>query len=189
MPENDNRLINKARNGDKAAFGTLVKKYQQQVLYLAFDIVGDYDEAKDIAQEAFIRAYSKLNQFEKRARFSTWLYRITVNLALDVYRKRKRYPLKPLDKSLQEIESQNLKNESLSINSDGAVEFDEMRIKLNAALDELTENQKTAAILKYFHQKSSKEIADIMGCAESTARIHIHRALGNLKKLLQKEEF
>jgi len=75
------------------------------------------------------------------------------------------------------------------IKSDRAVEFDEMQVKLNAALNELTENQKTATILKYYHQKSSKEIAIIMGCAESTARIHIHRALGNLKKFLQKEEF
>jgi len=113
MPDNDDRLIIKARNGDKTAFGKLVKKYQQKVLYLAYDVVGDYDEAKDIAQDAFIRAYTKLGQFEKRARFSTWLYRITVNLALDVYRKKKRYPLKPLDTSLKEIESQNRENESI----------------------------------------------------------------------------
>jgi len=188
MPDNDDRLIIKARNGDKTAFGKLVKKYQQHVLYLAYDVIGDYDEAKDIAQEAFIRAFTKLGQFEKRARFSTWLYRITVNLALDVYRKKKRHPLKSLDKSMKEIESQTLKNESISIKSDGAVEFDEMRVKLNEALNGLSENQKTAAVLKYFHQKSSKEIAEIMGCAESTARIHIHRALGNLKKFLQNEE-
>ncbi len=188
MPDNDDRLIIKARNGDKTAFGKLVKKYRQKVLYLAYDVVGDYDEAKDIAQEAFIRAYTKLGQFEKRARFSTWLYRITVNLALDIYRKKKRYPLKSLDTSLKEIESLNRENESITIKFDRAVEFDEMQVKLNAALNELTEHQKTATILKYFHQKSSKEIAVIMGCAESTARIHIHRALGNLKKMLQQKE-
>ncbi len=189
MPDNDNRLIIKARNGDKTAFGRLVKKYQQKVLYLAYDMVGDYDEAKDIAQEAFIRAYTRLDQFEKRARFSTWLYRITVNLALDIYRKKKRYPLKPLETSLKEIESHSHENESVSAKSDRAVEIDEMQVRLNDALNELTEHQKTATILKYFHQKSSKEIAAILGCSESTARIHIHRALGNLKKVLQKEEF
>jgi len=188
MPDNDNRLILKARGGDKAAFGKLVKKYQQKVLYLAYDLVGDYDEAKDIAQEAFIRAYTKLGQFEKRARFSTWLYRITVNLALDAYRKKKRYPLKSLDTSMKEIEDQNNFYESISTKTDQKVELEESQVKLNNALDKLTENQKTATVLKYFQQKSSKEIAAVMGCAESTVRIHIHRALGNLKKILQQNE-
>ena len=189
MPDNDNRLLKKARNGDKTAFGKLVKKYHQKALYLAYDVIGDYDEAKDIAQDAFIRAYTKLGQFEKRARFSTWLYRIVVNLALDNYRKKKRYPLKSLDASIKEIESQNKEFDNISIKPDKLVEFDETQVKLDEALNELTENQKTATILRYFHQKSSKEIADIMGCAESTVRIHIHRALGNLKKYLDKSEY
>jgi len=182
MPDNDSRLLNNARNGDRNAFGKLVKKYQQKVLYLAFDLVNDYDTAHDVAQDAFIRAYTRLNQFEDRALFSTWLYRITVNTALDACRKKKRDAHQSLDDSLPELEKSYFEDENLNATPGQIVENKETYARLREALEDLTENQKTATVLKYFHQKTSGEIAEIMGCAESTVRIHIHRALGNLRK-------
>ncbi len=189
MPENDSRLLHRARNGDRNAFGTLVKKYQQKVLYLAYDLVNDYDTARDVAQDTFIRAYTKLDQFEDRAMFSTWLYRITVNMALDACRRKKRNTHQSLEDSLPEIEKNYYENEEMNTTPGQIVENKEMYALLRKALENLTENQKTATVLKYFHQKTSGEIAEIMGCAESTVRIHIHRALGNLRKKIALDVF
>ena len=89
MPDAIKSLIKKAKKGDKGSFGKLVKMHQRSILYLAYDLVGNYEDAKDLAQEAFIRAFEKLKQFEERSQFSTWLNRITVNLAIDFHRKNK----------------------------------------------------------------------------------------------------
>ncbi|NQT25123.1 sigma-70 family RNA polymerase sigma factor, partial [candidate division KSB1 bacterium] len=90
MPFNEDRIIEDAKQGDRHAFGKLVQKYQSRILALAYDLMGNYDDASDLAQDAFIRAFSRISTFEGRAQFSTWLYRITVNLAMDTHRQRKR---------------------------------------------------------------------------------------------------
>ncbi len=184
MADKDKRLVKQAQNGDRSAFGLLVKRYRMQVLYLAFDIVGNYDDAQDVAQETFIRAFTRLHQYEDRAKFSTWLYRITVNLALDTHRKKKRSRQDALDTRVREVEALSIREEFEGAHPDERVEQNELRKVLEDGLDKLTENQRTATVLKYFHQKSSKEIAEIMGCAESTVRIHIYRALQNLKNTI-----
>jgi RNA polymerase sigma-70 factor (ECF subfamily) len=97
MTDPEARIIQDAKSGNNRAFGRLVKKHQERTLFLAYDLMGNYDDAKDLAQETFIRAFQKLSQYEKRAKFSTWLYRITVNLALDTHRKRRRNRMEFLD--------------------------------------------------------------------------------------------
>ncbi len=184
--DSDLKLVQATKAGNDTAFGTLVKKYQKKVYYLAYDLINDYDDANDIAQMAFIRAFEKIHQFEERAQFSTWLYRITVNLAMDQHRRRKRRPHESLESNLREVERQK-KDEQFEEGqkSERDLQTGAQREHLEAALAKLSENQRTATVLKYFHQKSSKEIAEILGCSESTARIHLFRALRNLKKYLQ----
>ncbi len=75
----EDRLLRKAIKGNKNAFGKLVELYQDKILYLAFDYLGNYDDAKDVAQEVFLKAYNKLDLYEERSAFTTWLYRIAVN--------------------------------------------------------------------------------------------------------------
>jgi RNA polymerase sigma-70 factor (ECF subfamily) len=184
--ESDLKLVQSAKAGSRAAFGTLVKKYQQKVFYLAFDLVHDYDDAKDIAQEAFIKSFEKLQQFEERAQFSTWLYRIAVNLAMDQYRRRKRRPHESLDDTIHEIERQkNIEQTEEGLRSEMELQTSAQRQQIDKALMNLSQNQRVATVLKYFHQKSSKEIAHILGCSESTARIHLFRAMKNLRKHLK----
>lgn len=184
--ESDLKLVQEAKSGDRAAFGALVKKYQQKVFYLAFDMIHDYEDAKDISQEAFIKAFEKLHQFEERAQFSTWLYRITVNLAMDQHRRRKRRPQDPLDDKIQDIERQkNVEQAEEGRRSELELQTTAQRQQIDKALEHLSDNQRVATVLKYFHQKSSKEIAQVLGCSESTARIHLFRAMKNMKKHLK----
>lgn len=184
--ESDFKLVQSAKSGSSAAFGKLIKKYQQKVLYLAFDLIHDYEDAKDIAQEAFIKSFEKLHQFEERAQFSTWLYRITVNLAMDQHRRRKRRPQDSLEQNIQEIEQQKIIEQTEEgRRSERELQTLAQREQIDKALDNLSENQRVATILKYFHQKSSKEIAEVLGCSESTARIHLFRAVKNMRKHLK----
>ena len=186
-PDTDKRLVQATREGNRAAFNKLVVKYQDKVFYLAYDLIGEYDDAKDIAQEAFIRAYEKLHQFEDRAQFSTWLYRITVNLAMDQHRRRKRRPLESIDDHIQEIERQKSSEQTEeSLQAEEQLQTDVQRAHLDEALKRLSDHQRVAVVLKYFQQKSSREISQVIGCSENTVRIHLFRGLRNLRRHLDK---
>ncbi|MBN2093364.1 sigma-70 family RNA polymerase sigma factor [candidate division KSB1 bacterium] len=184
MSDTDKRLVQKAKAGDKHAFGKLVNKYQKWILNLVYELVHDWEEAKDLAQEAFIRSYEKLAQFQERSEFSTWLYRIAINLVTDFHRRQKKY-------IHEELNEKSITEDSLDINQNSAqaaledpVERIELRQKLDRAIQLLSEQQRIVTVLRYFHQKSLPEIAEIMECSESTARVHLFRAMTNLKKLL-----
>lgn len=184
--DTDLKLVQAAKSGNRVAFGKLVKKYERKVFYLAFDLVHDYEDAKDIAQDAFIKSFEKLQQFEERAQFSTWLYRITVNLAMDQHRRRKRRPHDSLEENIHEIERQKkVEQAEEGQRSELELQTSAQRVQIEKAMAHLSENQRVATVLKYFHQKSSKEIAEVLGCSESTARIHLFRALKNMKKHLK----
>jgi RNA polymerase sigma-70 factor (ECF subfamily) len=186
MPDAIKSLIKKAKKGDKQSFGKLVKIHQRSILYLAYDLVGNYEDAKDLAQDVFIRAFEKLNQFEERSQFSTWLNRITVNLAIDFHRKNKKKLNQTIEDNFDEVpHNEILAGFDHQDSPEEAIELSEDRTVLEQAITKLSTNQRTAIALKYFHQNSTKEIAEIMGCAENTVRIHLFRAMGNLKKLLQ----
>lgn len=185
MAESEKQLVKKAKLGNKHAFGKLVEKYQHKILYLAYDLLGNYEDAKDLAQEVFIRAFEKLHQFQEQSHFSTWLYRIAVNLSIDIHRKQQRYPHQPLEKNLDEIHrSGNLAQSVGETSPEILIESDELKEQIENALEDLSLNQRTAIVLRYFHQKSSKEIAEIMGCKQNTVRFHIFRAMGKLKQYL-----
>ncbi len=186
MPDAIKSLIKKAKKGDKKSFGKLVKMHQQSILYLAYDLVGNYEDAKDLAQEVFIRAFEKINQFEERSQFSTWLNRITVNLAIDHRRKNKKNPRQSIGDNFDQIHhSEILDGFNNQDSPEKAIEFSENRTVLEQALNKLSENQRTVVALKYFHQNSTKEIAETMNIAENTVRIHLFRAMKNLKNILK----
>lgn len=180
----DRRLIRDAKSGNKRAFGKIVKKYQNKILYLSYDLTGNYEDAKDLAQEVFIKSFQNISRFQERAQILTWLYRITVNLAIDHYRRRNR-------NRHQSLEQDQIKNKVInhaayaSVPSKSILTELEERDEIEYALNKLSINQRTATVLKYFHQKTTKEIAEIMGCRETTVRNHIFRAMNNIKKILR----
>jgi len=172
----DLRYIRKALNGNKNAFGKLVEIYQDQILYLAYDYLGNYEEAKDVAQDVFLKAFEKLKSFNQKAKFKTWLYQIAINTSLDYLRKRK---------SRMEIQNK--------IESDDSEIFNDIAIDLwddifSEAINDLSEKQYTAIVLKYFHDKSTEEISEILECDINTVRVHLHRAIYKLKLVYKRTE-
>ncbi len=179
----DEKFIAEAKAGNKRAFGKLIKNHQKQVLFLAFDLIGNYEDAKDLAQDVFIKSFEKIDQFQHKAEFSTWLYRITVNLAMDIHRKRKRRTQRLLDQPFNDNHPENWNG--LNHPSHDPVVRMENRDELENCINQLSINQRTATVLKYFHHRTTKEIAEMMGCTESTVRNHIFRALANMKRLME----
>ena len=179
------RIVDQAKSGNKRAFNQLVEMYRNKVLYVAYDLLGDWDEAKDIGQETFIRAFEKLNDFQGKAHFSSWIYRIAVNLCMDVHRKRKRIPQDSLDAGLQNGFEPKSQSEETESNPGRSLEQLQLRNQIDDALQYLSLNQRTAIVLRYFHERSTKEIAEIMDCSENTVRIHFFRAMEKLKESLK----
>jgi RNA polymerase sigma-70 factor (ECF subfamily) len=166
-----------AKLGNNVAFGKLVHKYRDAILALAFDYLQDYDHARDVAQDAFRKAFRNIGEFEGRSRFSSWLYRIAVHTSLDALKKikqRRESPLQP--------KHNNIRQGELEHNKTAGTED-----LLPDVLNRLSGNQRKAIVLRYFHQKTIGEISEIIDCAESTVRIHLHRAIQKLHQILKKE--
>ena len=170
----EDRLIRRAKSGDRTAFGELVQRHQNRILNLAYDFLGDFDQAKDAAQEIFMKAFNRIDTFEGRSSFPTWLNRIAVNTCLDIQRNRKRIPI-----------HEQLSNQTADQGSPSQVA--EIRDLLETVFKNLSENQKTALILKYFHGNTVPEISEIMEITENTVRIHIYRAIHKLRQKLREE--
>jgi len=169
----DRPLVRLAKNGNKAAFGKLARRYRDSVLTLAFDFLKDFESAKDVAQDVFMNAFKHIGDFEEKSRFSSWLYRITVNTCLDARKsnsRRRKFLLskKGISDSEHKIDE--------SIQSNG---FDEI---LSKELNKLSHQERAAIVLRYFHDKSVREIAEVLDCTESTVRSHLYRALQKLDK-------
>lgn len=173
--DRDRALVRLAKHGNRRAFTKLVHRYRDKILALTFDFLQDYDVAKDVAQEVFIKAYRNLSDFEERSKFSSWLFRIAINTSLDT----RKMIVRRKESSLENTPDGQIEDESLSVNEG----LDDV---LADALGHLSEKQKSAIVLRYFQQMSIREIADVLDCADSTVRIHLHRALQNLNKFLTK---
>lgn len=170
----DKKLVQKALKGNKTAFGKLVELYQDYILNLAFDYLGNYEEAKDAAQDVFMKAYNNLKTFNQKSEFKTWIYRIAVNTNLDYLKKQNSM-----------LKNTNLFNKEVSenINRDTTVDIWDDRFK--DAINTLSENQYSAVVLKYFHDKSTSEISEILECDINTVRVHLFRGIEKLKQLFK----
>ncbi|MCK4558287.1 MAG: RNA polymerase sigma factor [Calditrichia bacterium] len=175
----DRQLVRLAKNGNKAAFGKLARRYRDGVLALAYDFLNDYENAQDVAQNVFMKAFKNIGDFEEKSRFSSWLFRITVNASLDARKSKIRRRKFLIKKEVYE------KNGQVSAQPEWQDGIDDTLIN---ALNKLSDHQQTAIILRYFHDKSVREIADVLDCSESTVRIHLHRAIQKLDKSLKKRK-
>ncbi len=175
----DRQLVRLAKNGNKAAFGKLARRYRDAVLALAYDFLNDYENAEDVAQDVFMKAFKNIGDFKEKSHFSSWLFRITVNASLDARKSKIRRRKFLIKKEIYEENDQVLAQPEWQ---DG---IDDTLIN---ALNKLSEHQQTTIILRYFHDKSVREIADVLDCSESTVRIHLHRAIQKLDKSLKKRK-
>jgi RNA polymerase sigma-70 factor, ECF subfamily len=179
----DEELVALTQKGDHHAFEELVQRHQQKAFRIAFDFARDREEAKDLSQEAFLRAYTHLSNFDGRSGFYTWFYRILVNVCLDYRRRQKRTSAEEFDEAVEsQVEPSHPAANPVSPDQRAmARQFSE---KIGQALEALPPKQRTAFILKNHQGLSIREIAEIMQTAEGTVKVHLHRAVTALRQSL-----
>lgn len=170
----DQQLIEDVRKGDRSSYSELVKRHQKALLRLSMRFMKDLDLSQDIVQEAFIKAYEKLNLFEGRSTFKSWLFQIAVNVARNKLREN-RYLF--TDISDVEIGVASTAETGLINNAVGDI--------LQKEVDRLPFKQKTALVLRVYEDLSFAEIAEIMQCPYDTAKANYRHALLKLKEVFQ----
>ena len=179
----DEELVTLAQKGQGEAFEVLVERYKQKAYYIAFDFTRDREEAKDLSQEAFLRAFTHLKSFDLRASFYTWFYRILVNLCLDYRRRRGRISWETLDEKTDKAGERSEMAGAIP-SPDQEVIAVEVSRRIGAALAALPPKQRTAFILKNHQGLSIHDIAKVMQSAEGTVKVHLHRAVTTLRQKL-----
>lgn len=186
----DEALCQRIAERDEAAFDQLVERYQGRAYRLAWSILRDAEEARDASQEAFIRLFQTAGSFAGRARFSTWFYRLLVNLCLDQRRKTRwwRQIFASSDGAgRQGDESSESPLDRLPAASTDPLEGmskEKETDRLWAAVGTLSPQQRAVVVLQAQEELSTKEIATILKCSEATVRVHLHRALITLRRTM-----
>lgn len=173
--QSDEDIIRHVMRGEKEHFRTLISRHKEKVRNLVYLTIGHADNVDDLAQEVFIKVYRKLDRFKGESKFTTWLYRITVNHCKDELRKRKvRKVFEVFDRT---------KHEDLQ-SSNGAESFD-TKERVRLALSRLPEKLRIPIVLKDIEGFGYNEIAEMLGCELGTVKSRIFRARENLKSMLQ----
>lgn len=175
---NELLLISRARGGDREAFGALVEQYRDNVYRLAYRMCGNAYDADEAAQEAFVAAWRALPNFRGDAKFSTWLYRLTTNAAIDVMRREKRH------QTVGDGEMMELADDADSPQE--TVERTEQQEAVQKALSTLSEEYREVLLLRYMEELDYAEIAEVLQLPSGTVKSRINRAKAALKTALLK---
>jgi RNA polymerase sigma-70 factor, ECF subfamily len=183
----DAALMMRVKQGDAASFAELVDKYKQPVLNLAWRMLRDPTEAEDLAQNVFVQVHKSAHRYQAASKFSTWLFTITRNLCLNEIRRRSRHPADSLDAPQVAGEDQlgQQFEDHRTFSPPESLLHGELVEKLEQALSELPENQRTAIILCQQQELSYEEIAKVLGCSLSATKSIIHRGREVLKERLK----
>jgi RNA polymerase sigma-70 factor (ECF subfamily) len=176
--DEDLDLIGRIETGEREAFNELVRKYQKPLYSLLYRMVSDHDDASDLLQKTFVKAFIGLKGFERRSSFKTWLYQIAINLAKNVYRDRSRIEQVPIDDVIIRRDPKTLET----------LIKKENRLLLRQSLAGLPEKQRLTVILRVQEGRKFEEIAAIMKCSIGTAKANYHHAVQKLKKVMGEKE-
>lgn len=183
----DAELVLRSRSGDTDAFGQIVLRYQDRIFATVFRILGNAEDAREMAQEAFFRAWAKLDTFREGARFSTWLYTITLNLTRSELRKRKtRQKVKPisLDAARGAEDGRPIDPPAPDEGPVEALGTTELHRLALAEIDRLDPEAREVVVLRDMQELSYEEIATVVDCPVGTVRSRLHRARGQLRDRL-----
>ena len=178
----DEELVARSRGGDLDSFNQLVVRWERPIYALAYRVIGREEEACDVAQETFLRAFRALGGFKGQAKFSSWLYRITLNLCRDWIRRERRTPVSQAPEGVDIIELAGETEPSESI--EDLVSRRQLGRAVAKAMAMLPEEQRTAIILKEYHGLTFQEIADLLECPLSTVKTRLYQGLTVLRKQL-----
>jgi RNA polymerase sigma-70 factor (ECF subfamily) len=184
MTPSDEDLVAAVQAGDVASFDTLVGRWDRKIQGVIFRLVGNHEEARDLSQETFLKAYRALGTFKKEARFSSWLYQIAVNATRDRLRRRRRR----MDLSLEDVEEGT--ESALRDAAPSAfelVESGDLSRLVAAAMASLPEEQREVVILKEYEGLTFPEIADALDVPLSTVKTRLYRGLGQLRLRLERQ--
>jgi RNA polymerase sigma-70 factor (ECF subfamily) len=184
MDDSDAVTVARAQTGDQDAFGLLVERHSIRLFQMVYRMTGNEQDAEDLVQETFLRAYKQLSRFESRAGFGTWLHRIAANCSLDFLRKRKRQ-----DQQIETIELE-VEEPMSTLSSPGPapdhqVFHLEVREKVEAVMGQLTPMERTAFVLRHFEGRSIDEIGQILGVGPSATKQSIFRAVQKMRRALE----
>jgi RNA polymerase sigma-70 factor, ECF subfamily len=176
--------IERARSGDSDAFRLLVEQHSRAIFRLAFRMTGNEQDAEDVVQETFLRAYRQLSNYEARSSFSTWLYRIASNYSLDLIRMRKRHEEK---RERGSSETQDILQSIPEVRPgpDRIVYSGQVTERVNSALNELSAQERTAFVLRHFEGLSIDEIGQALGTGANATKHSIFRAVQKLRRSLE----
>jgi len=177
FPADEAGLLARARAGEGEAFGKLIQRYQRRIWLVCRQYIGP-DDADAAAQDTFIKAYTKLNSFDSRARFSTWLTRIAINHCLDLLRKKSRIPL-----SGEEPEGETLRD--FSPNPEELSRRRQAVRQIMKTLDKLPEGQKRIFRLRFLAEMDLQEIASTLEVHPGTVKTQLHRAIHRLRREME----
>jgi RNA polymerase sigma-70 factor (ECF subfamily) len=185
----DEALCRRVAERDERAFDTLVDRYQQRAYRLAWSILRNAEDARDLSQEAFLRLYEVAGTFRGTARFSTWFYRILVNLCLDARRRRRWWHFATVSAERDDGVPESLVERQPAPSGDplDGLAHEQVMAALWKAVDTLSPQQRAALVLQIQEELSTPEIAAVLRCSEATVRVHLHRALVALRKVMRKE--
>lgn len=175
----DPEVVERARKGDDAAFEELVRETYAEMYGVAYRLLGNEDDARDVLQEAYVRVYKSLKKFRGDSALSTWLYRITANAAYTYMRKRQKHRHDDLER-VEEPESTTLLPEDASQNSD-------LRDELKDLLLTLPPDQRVVVVMKDVYDLPHDEIADELGISVTAAKVRLHRARKRLRAAIERE--
>jgi RNA polymerase sigma-70 factor, ECF subfamily len=183
MPSSDEELVTLSQGGDLDSFNQLVLRWERPIYALAYRVIGREEEARDVAQETFLRAFRAIKGFKGQAKFSSWLYRITLNLCRDWIRKERRAPVSQAPEGIDIIELAGEATPSESV--EDLVGRKQLGLAVSKAMALLPEDQRTAIILKEYHGLTFQEIADLLDCPLSTVKTRLYQGLTVVRKQLE----
>ena len=184
MELTDAAFVAKARTGDSDAFRVLVERHGRSLFRLAFRMTGNEQDAEDVVQESFLRAYRQLAKFDERASFGTWLYRIAANCSLDLVRSKKRRSenVAPADPEMEDpvvsLPSTDPTPERIALSS-------EVRERVAQAMDDLSATERTAFVLRHFEGMCIEDVSRVLECQPGAAKHSVFRAVQKLRRALE----
>lgn len=171
-------LVKRLKAGDERAYEELVTEYRERVYRVAWRVLRDDDAAEDAAQEAFIRVFRHIDRFEGRSSIYTWIYRITVNIALNKLKRDRFRRMVPLGDIVHRDRRASSNPARLAISS-------EVAERIDAAVQTLPEKQRAVFVLKFYEELSHAEIAEVLGCSEGTSKANYFHAIRKMRKQLE----
>lgn len=185
MEMTDASFVARARAGDADAFRVLVERHSRALFRVAFRMIGNQQDAEDVVQETFLRAYKQLAKFDHRASFGTWLYRIAANCSLDMMRARKRRSEHVTSGNEEGAEEIVMSLPSLDPTPERMALSGEVRQRLQEAMSHLSATERTAFVLRHFEGMCIEEVSRVLECQPGAAKHSVFRAVQKLRRSLE----